>query len=106
MKLICDRDDDRLNRFVGQHGIVVAKDFFRLVDGCDFADQVFGGIAEGVQLNVARLLAGLQMSGLSDQAGAQYANSQKGGLLFSNGPFFLVQRLASQKKHLSCGRGR
>ena len=66
-------DDDRLHPGVGQHGGVVAVGNCRFVHGSHLLDQVPGGVADGVELGVAPLAAGVEVGHLGDRPAAENA---------------------------------
>ncbi len=70
------RDDDRVQRGIGEHRVVVAEGLLRCV-GCGHARQeVRCHVADGVEVGVAALGGALEMRGLGDRATAQDANLQ------------------------------
>ena len=70
-------DDDGLHPGVGEHAGVVAVGHGGLVHRGHFFYQVLRGVADGVELGVARLAAGLEVGHLGDRAAAENADAQE-----------------------------
>ena len=109
VELVGDRDDDRLDLGIGQHRVVVAIGDLRLVDRGHALAQVVGQVADGVQLGVARLAAGVEVSELGDRAAAQNADPQAAIILGDHDDLpriALPQRLAKRGQVLPLGERR
>ena len=76
VELVGDRDDDGIDPRVGEHPFVVRVGHLRLVRRGDVLEQVFGGVAQGVELGVASPASGLEVRGLGDLARAEDADPQ------------------------------
>ena len=81
MKLIGHPDDHRLHLRVGQHIGVTGEAALGSVDGGHPRQQIGRGLAQAIQLRVAPLAAGLQMSDLRDRPRAQNAYAKQSGIL-------------------------
>ena len=68
MKLVCGSNDDGFDLGISQHRVIIEIGDMRFVESGHFAHQVFSHIADGVQLGIACLAAGLKMGSLRDRA--------------------------------------
>jgi hypothetical protein len=77
VELIGNRDDDGIDVRVGEQLIVVSVRHVRLVDERHPFEQVFGEVADGVELGISRAPARLEVRCLGDRPAAEYADSQR-----------------------------
>ena len=78
MELVGDRDDDGVDGVVGEHFVVGGIANGGLMDGDHAVQQVFGGVADRVQLGGLGFAAGDEVPGLSDLAAAEDSDVERG----------------------------
>ena len=71
-----DGDDHGVDLGVGEHRVVVAVGDRRPVDGRGALAEVVGDVADGVQLGVPGLAAGVEVDDLRDRAAAEDADPE------------------------------
>jgi hypothetical protein len=76
VELVGDRDHDRLDVRVRQHGGKVVVNRLGLVDGGQAVGQVLCDVADRVQVRVPRLADGVQVGRLGDRPAAEQADPQ------------------------------
>ena len=74
MVLVGDADDHRLDLGVGEHLVVIGIRDPRLVHRGHPLAQVGGQVADGVELGVPRLAAGIEVRDLGDRPAAEHAD--------------------------------
>ena len=86
VKLVGDRNDDRLEIRVCQHLLIVRVDDGGLVHSPHPPPQVVRQVADGKKLDVPRLAAGVEMRELRDRTAAQHTNPQPPLVLGDHSP--------------------
>ena len=87
MKLVGDGDDDRLDLRVGQHRVVVGVGDLGLMDRRHPLAQVVGQVADGVELGIPGLAAGVEVRELGDRPAAEHADPQAALVLGDHATF-------------------
>ena len=85
MELVRDRDDDRVDRRVREHFIVVTKGDIRTMDHRHPRQQVFGDIADRIKPSVASAPTRFKMRCLRDRPAAEYADIKFSGRFIAHG---------------------
>ena len=74
-------DDHRLQFRVGQHRVKVAIHFLRLIGRAHACQQIGRGVADRIEVGIARLHAGFQMRELRDRPAAEHTDTKATVLL-------------------------
>src|SRR5204862_1154072 len=69
-------DDHRLQLGIGEHLVIVEPGLCRTVETGHALDEVLGHIADRMEVDIARLLGGLEMRELGDRPAAEDADLQ------------------------------
>ena len=82
MILVRHPDQHGFDLRVGQHLVIAVVGRARLVKHGHLLAQIIGQIADGIQLGVARLAAGVEVRDLRNRPAAENADAQEAGVFF------------------------
>ena len=86
MKLIGDRDDDGLDLGILQHPLIARIGNPRIPHGLHLGAEVVRDIADGVELRIAGLDAGVEVADLGDGTASENADA-KGSIVLFDGHY-------------------
>jgi hypothetical protein len=82
VELVGRCDDNRFDQRIREHFRGRSISLSGFVDGLHFVNQVFGEVANGIQLRVSGLAARVQMRNLGNRSAAHDANAEKALFFF------------------------
>ena len=77
MELVRHPNDHSFDLRIGEHRFVVCVRNLRIVDGSHPLNEIFCGVADGVQCGVARLSTGLEVGELRDRSATEHPHPQE-----------------------------